>query len=65
MLYLPRAWAEDPERCRLAKVPESVRFQTKPESRVTGWGLAVAMVHADAGYGDLGWMAELEARGWR
>jgi SRSO17 transposase len=71
VLYLPRAWAEDPERRQLAKVPESVRFQTKPEiarallDRVTGWGLEVAMVHADAGYGELGWMAELEARGWR
>ena len=69
-LYLPKPWAEDPERRRSAKIPESVRFQTKPEiarallDRLRGWGLEVAMVHADAGCGDLGWMAELQDRGW-
>ena len=30
-LYLPLDWCEDRERCRAAHIPESVRFQTKPE----------------------------------
>ncbi len=30
-LYLPFDWREDLERCRAAGIPESVRFQTKPE----------------------------------
>ena len=30
-LYLPLDWIEDRERCQAAGIPESVRFQTKPE----------------------------------
>jgi len=30
-LYLPLDWCEDRDRCRAASIPESVRFQTKPE----------------------------------
>ena len=30
-LYLPRAWCEDRARCRAAKIPDSVTFQTKPQ----------------------------------
>ncbi len=33
-LYLPLDWLEDPARCRAAHIPESVRFQTKPELAV-------------------------------
>jgi SRSO17 transposase len=30
-LYLPLDWTEDRDRCQAAGIPESVRFQTKPE----------------------------------
>ena len=30
-LYLPKAWTEDPARCRAARVPEQVEFRTKPQ----------------------------------
>lgn len=30
-LYLPKAWTDDPERCRRAGIPEGRDFQTKPE----------------------------------
>ena len=33
-LYLPLDWIEDRDRCRAAGIPESVRFQTKPELAV-------------------------------
>src|SRR6202011_2074708 len=31
-LYLPKAWAEDDERRRKAKVPEDIVFKSKPEN---------------------------------
>jgi SRSO17 transposase len=30
-LYVPQAWFDNPERCRAAKLPETVAFQTKPQ----------------------------------
>ena len=55
-LYLPADWCEDRERCRAAHVPESVRFQTKPELAVQMLGrllqahLPISWVVADTVY---------------
>lgn len=57
MLYLPEAWASDPERRAKAGVPESVCFATKWElgleliDRARRWGLVDRIVLADGGYG--------------
>jgi SRSO17 transposase len=56
-LYLPEGWAGDMERRRVAKVPDSVAFQTKPEiaremiARTLDAGLPCAWVLGDAVYG--------------
>lgn len=56
-LYLPKEWAEDPERREKAEVPEEVEFQTKPEIALDQIRAAVAakvpggIVLADAAYG--------------
>jgi SRSO17 transposase len=52
-LYLPLDWCEDRKRCRVAGIPESVRFQTKPElarrmlARVWDAQIPIAWVVAD------------------
>jgi len=57
-LYLPKVWAEDPERRKKAGVPESVLFQTKPEiagdliEEALADGLTVAPILGDAAYGN-------------
>jgi SRSO17 transposase len=56
-LYLPREWAEDSARRKRAKVPEAVKFATKPAialsliERVREAGPLPDIVVADAGYG--------------
>jgi SRSO17 transposase len=56
-LYLPRSWTNDPARCRAARVPEEVRFQTKPQlarvllERALDAGVPAAWVTADEVYG--------------
>ena len=57
-LYLPKDWANDPERRRVAGVPEHLMFATKPEialEQLRGAveaGVPPGVVLADAGYGD-------------
>ena len=54
-LYLPLDWCEDRDRCRAAHIPESVRFQTKPElaiqmlKRIEEAGCPIAWVVAGIG----------------
>jgi SRSO17 transposase len=56
-LYLPKAWTEDPARCRAARVPEEVGFRTKPQlawvmlERALDAGVPASWVTADEAYG--------------
>jgi SRSO17 transposase len=56
-LYLPRSWADDPERRAAAGVPEEVEFATKPTlatamiTRGFAAGLAAGWVSGDEVYG--------------
>ena len=69
-VYLPESWTQDRARCRKAKVPKTVRFQTKgqialdliDEGRAAG--LIPRAVVTDAGYGDQNpFLDGLESRG--
>lgn len=69
-LYLPKGWAEDPERRAGAKVPDDVAFATKPAiacamvARILDEGAPCAFVLADAVYGsDHRFRRMLEDRG--
>jgi SRSO17 transposase len=70
-LYLPLDWTEDRERCQAAGIPESVRFQTKPElargmlARLWDAQVPIAWVVADTVYGgNLDLRTWLEDRGY-
>jgi SRSO17 transposase len=64
-LDLPLDWTEDRERCQAAGIPESVRFQTKPElarrmlARLWEAQVPIAWVVADTVYG-----GNLDLRTW-
>src|SRR5437868_5221962 len=64
-LHLPLDWTEDRERCQAAGIPESVRFQTKPElarrmlARLWDAQVPIAWVVADTVYG-----SNLDLRTW-
>ena len=68
-LYLPKEWACDEARRKKAKVPEGVKFRTKPEIALDlldgadSWGVGYSCVVADADYGDNpNFLAGLEKR---
>ena len=70
-LYLPWGWIEDPKRRQVAGIPESVRFQTKPElavqmlERLHKAHLPISWVVADTVYGsNLDLRTWLEAHGY-
>ena len=70
-LYLPLDWTENRERCQAAGIPESVRFQTKPElarcmlARLWNAQIPIAWVVADTVYGgNLDLRTWLEDRGY-
>jgi SRSO17 transposase len=64
-LYLPKAWTDDRARCRAARVPEEVGFQTKPQlarimlERALDAGVPASWVTADEVYGQ-----DPALRGW-
>jgi SRSO17 transposase len=57
-LYLPKTWAEDPQRRKQARIPDEVVFETKADLALNmlRWaiedGLPKAVVLADSAYGD-------------
>src|SRR5207245_7390431 len=56
-LFLPESWTQDAKLRKQARVPEQISQQTKPEialgllDRARLWGLPIAAVVVDAGYG--------------
>lgn len=68
-LYLPQSWAQDPERCREAGIPQGAEFLTKPQQaqamidRALQAGVPFAWFTADEAYGQARWLqAWLEER---
>jgi SRSO17 transposase len=57
-LYLPKAWADDPSRCRQVGIPEARRCATKPQlakatlQRTLAAGVPARWVPGDSVYGD-------------
>lgn len=71
-LYLPESWTEDRARRKLARIPDSIGFQTKPQlglamvRRAIADGLPRGVVLADAAYGSSSeFRQELRALGFQ
>lgn len=69
-LYLPKSWTDDPQRRKEARIPEEVRFQTKPELAVgmidsaQQQGIPLGVLTADTAYGNSAWFRrQVRARG--
>ncbi len=64
-LYLPLDWCEDPARCRAAGIPETVRFQTKPELAIQMLErLWQAQIPSDWVVADTVYGGNLDLRNW-
>jgi SRSO17 transposase len=68
-LYLPKEWADDPERRARASIPAEVTHQSKNQlalgllDQALGWGLTPGVVLADEAYGgSFEWRAALRER---
>jgi SRSO17 transposase len=61
-LYLPQSWAENPQRCRAAGIPEETECVTKPRqaqamiARAVAAGGAVCLVSPPETYGQVKWL---------
>jgi SRSO17 transposase len=61
-LYVPQSWAQDPERCRAAGIPEEAEFLIKPRqaqamiARAVAAGVPFAWFTADEAYGQAKWL---------
>ncbi len=71
-LYLPESWAQDPARCRAAKILESMTYRPKTQialeliDRAVAHGLQFGWFTFDEGYGGKPpFLAALQARGHR
>ncbi|MFE9046205.1 IS701 family transposase [Streptomyces sp. NPDC007818] len=68
-LYIPRSWTQDPERCRAAGIPDTLKFATKPAlatemiAQALDAGVPARWVTGDEVYGGAPHLsAELERR---
>lgn len=58
-LYLPKDWADNPEKRKRTGIPDDINFQTKPDialdqiKRAKESNIPTGIVLADAGYGDI------------
>jgi len=70
-LYLPQSWADDPERCRRARIPADMTFRPKTDlalelvDRARAHGLECGWYTFDEGYGKPPFLAALHERGLR
>lgn len=71
-IYLPKSWADSPERRGAARIPDTVKYRTRGQialdllDRAAGNGLRFGWVTFGSDYSaDLAFLKELDARGYR